>query len=121
MTALLVLAMSILQPAVLGVDSPVDRSITAGESQTFDVRLAAGQTALIEIEERDIDVIVKVTEPGGDTIAEVSDLFGGQGRRELIGAAEPKDSFVVTVSGRHWPILSGSYTLRLAGLRPSSD
>jgi hypothetical protein len=39
------------QPAVLGAGSPVDRSIAAGDSHTFDLRLDAGQTALIEIEE----------------------------------------------------------------------
>ena len=40
------------QSTVLVVGSPVDRSIAAGESHTFDLRLDAGQTALVEIEER---------------------------------------------------------------------
>ena len=44
------------QSTVLGVGSPVDRSIAAGDSHTFDLRLDAGQTALIEIEEHGIDV-----------------------------------------------------------------
>jgi CHAT domain-containing protein/tetratricopeptide (TPR) repeat protein len=107
-----------LQAVVLGVGSPVERSIAAGESQTFEVRLDAGQTALIEIEEHEIDVDLKVTEQDGDTIAQVSDLVGGQGRRQMIVAAETTGSFALTVSARRWPIAAGSYTLRLTGTRP---
>lgn len=126
MSVLLILAMWMtsvvaspapLQPTVLGVGSLVERSIAAGESQTFDLRLDAGQTALIEVEEHSIDVDLKVTELNGDTIAQVSDLFGGQGRRQMIVAAETAGPFVLTVSARRWPIASGSYTLRLTGVR----
>jgi CHAT domain-containing protein/tetratricopeptide (TPR) repeat protein len=108
------------QPTALVVGSPVGRSIAAGESQTFDVRLDAGQTALIDIDEQGIDVTVKVTDPNGDSIAQVSDLFGGQGRRQMVVAAETAGSFVLTVSARRWPIASGSYTLRLTGVRQSA-
>ena len=108
------------QSTVLGVGSPVDRSIAAGESHTFDLRLDAGQTALVEIEERGIDVNLKVTEPNGDTIAQVIDLFGGQGRGQMIVAADTAGPFVLTVSARPWPIASGSYTLGLTGVRPST-
>ena len=69
------------QPAVLAVGSPVDRSIAAGESQTFDLRLDAGQAALIEIEEHEIDVSLKVTEPNGDTIAQVERSVRRSGSR----------------------------------------
>jgi CHAT domain-containing protein/Tfp pilus assembly protein PilF len=106
------------QPAVLGVGSPVDRSIAAGESHTFDLRLDAGQTALVEIEQHGIDVDLKATGPGGDTIAHVRDLAGGQGRRQMGVAGETAGSVVVTVSARRWPSASGSYTLRLTGFRP---
>ena len=105
------------QSTVLAVGSPVDRSIAAGDSHTFDLRLEAEQAAVIEIEEDEIDVTLKVTDPSGDTIAQVTDLFGGQGRRQMIVAAETAGPFVVTVSARRWPIASGSYTLRLTGLR----
>ena len=108
------------QSTVLGVGSPVDRSIAAGDSHTFDLRLDAGQTALVEIEEDGIDVDLKVTEPSGDTIAQVIDLFGGQGRGQMVVAADTAGPFVLTVSARRWPIASGSYTLRLTGVRPST-
>ena len=108
------------QSTVLGVGSPVDRSIAAGDSHTFDLRLDAGQTALIEIEEDGIDVNLKVTDPSGDTIAQVIDLFGGQGRGQMVVAADTAGPFVLTVSARRWPIASGSYTLRLTGVRPST-
>ena len=108
------------QSTVLGVGSPVDRSIAAGDSHTFDLRLDAGQTALIEIEEDGIDVNLKVTEPNGDTIAQVTDLFGGQGRGQMAVAADTAGPFVLTVSARRWPIVSGSYTLRLTGFRQST-
>ena len=106
------------QSMALGVGSPVDRSIAAGDSHTFDLRLDAGQAALIAIEEDGIDVNLKVTDPSGDTIAQVTDLFGGQGVRQIVVTAETASPLVVTVSARRWPIASGSYTLRLTGFRP---
>ena len=105
------------QSTVLGVGSPVDRSIAAGESQTFDLKLDAGQAALVEIEADGIDVELRVTEPNGDTIAQFTDLFGGQGRGQMAVAADTAGPLVLTVSARRWPIASGSYTLRLTGLR----
>ena len=63
---------------------------------------------------------LKVTEPNGDTIAQVIDLFGGQGRGQMIVAADTAGPFVLTVSARPWPIASGSYTLGLTGVRPST-
>jgi CHAT domain-containing protein/Tfp pilus assembly protein PilF len=108
------------QTTVLGTGSPVDRSIAAGDSHTFDIRLDAGQTAVIEIEQDGIDVTLKATDPSGDAIAQVIDLFGGQGRRQMIVAADTAGPFVLTVSAQTWPIASGSYTLGLTGVRPST-
>ena len=129
MNVLLILAIWMTSPAgsppppqstVLGVGSPVDRSIAAGDSHTFDLRLDAGQAAVIEIEEDGLDVTLTVTDPSGDTIAQAIDLFGGQGRRQMVVSADTAGPFVLTVSARPWPIASGSYTLVLTGVRPST-
>ncbi len=129
MNVLLILAIALtslagspapFQSTVLVGGSPVDRSIAAGESHTFDLRLDTGQTAIVEIEERGIDVNLKVTEPNGDTIAQIIDLFGGQGRGQMIVVADTAGPFVLTVSAQTWPIASGSYTLGLTGVRPST-
>jgi len=129
MSLLLIVAMLIaaadappasFQVAGLGAGSPVSRTIAAGESQTVEITIDAGRTALIEIEEHAIDLDLKVIEPSGHVIARVSDLFGGHGRRQAIIAAETGGVFALTLSARPWPIASGSYTLRLTGLRPFS-
>jgi CHAT domain-containing protein/Tfp pilus assembly protein PilF len=111
---------AVLVPPQTPVLGPlVDRSIAAGDSQTFEFRLEAGQTALVDVEEHGIDVSLNVTEPNGDTIARVADLFGGQGRRQMLVPADTGGTFVVTVSAPPWPAAaSGSYTIVLAGVRP---
>ena len=105
------------QPTVLAVGSPLDRSIAAGESQTFDLRIDREQAALVEIDADGIGVELRATEPNGDTIALFSDLVGGQGRGQMAVAVDSAGPFVLTVSARRWPIASGSYTVRLTGLR----
>jgi CHAT domain-containing protein/Tfp pilus assembly protein PilF len=105
------------QSTVLGVGSPVDRSIAAGESQTFDLRIDRDQAALVEIDADGIGVELRVSEPNGDTIAQFTDLFGGQGRGQMAVAADSAGPFLLIVSARRWPSVSGSYTLRLTGLR----
>ena len=76
------------QPTVLAVGSPLDRSIAAGESQTFDLRIDREQAALVEIDADGIGVELRATEPNGDTIALFSDLVGGQGRGQMAVAVD---------------------------------
>ena len=106
MNVLLILAIWMTSPAaspapsqstVLAVASPVDRSIAAGESQTFDLRIDGEQAALVEIEADGIGVELRVTEPNGDTIALFADLFGGQGRGQMAVAADSAGPLVLTV------------------------
>ena len=120
MLGLLILILSAApagQPAALAAGSSVDRSIASGESQTFDLAVDADRTALVEIEEQKIDVDVTVTAPDGIVIARSLDLFGGKGRAQLSIVAETAGTFVVTVSARRWPTMSGSYALRVADIR----
>src|SRR5690348_177144 len=83
------------QSTVLAVGSPADRSIAAGESQTFDLRIDGEQAALVEIEADGIGVELRVTEPSGDTIALFTDLVGGQGRGQMAVAADSAGPFVL--------------------------
>jgi CHAT domain-containing protein/Tfp pilus assembly protein PilF len=113
-------APALSQPVALAVRSPVDRAIGAGEMQTFELRLDAGHAAVVELEKHGIDIDLKVGDPNGETIGAVGDLFGDQVRGQTIVAAETAGNFTVTVTARRWPIASGTYTLRLSGVRQST-
>jgi CHAT domain-containing protein/Tfp pilus assembly protein PilF len=108
------------QPAALAIGSPVERSIAAGEMQTFEIRLNTGQAAVVEIEKHGIDVDLNVTDPNGVTSGGVGDLFGDRDRAQTIVAADTAGNFTVTVTARRWPIGSGTYTLRLTDVRQST-
>src|ERR671915_1633761 len=84
----------VLQSVVLDAGTPVVRSIAAGESHSFELRLDAEQTALVEIEERGIDVILEAAEPNGTTIARAGDRLGGQDRTQVAVAAESTGRFI---------------------------
>lgn len=106
-----------VQPTTLDAGAPVTRSIAAGDSHTFDLRVDAGQTALIEIEEHGIAIDVTVTDVNGDSIAFGSDASGGRESQQMLVAAETDGTVSVRVSAQRWPIASGSYAIRLTGFR----
>lgn len=97
----------------------VDRSLAAGTAHAYTVHLAAGDFLRAVAQQRGIDVVVRLREPGGDLVREVDSPNGTRGPERL--------SFVAELAGRHrlevasgYPdAADGEYTLSVSALRPA--
>jgi CHAT domain-containing protein/Tfp pilus assembly protein PilF len=111
------LAQEALAPAPLAPGSAVERQIAAGQSHAYLLAPAAGSHPLVTVEQRGVDVVVKVTGADGRSFA----VDGPTGRwgpeRLLLGAAEgPFRLEVVAPPGSD----AGKYEIRLEILDDAS-
>ena len=63
----------------LELNSPVERSIAAGETQSYTVHLTSGQYAHITADQRGVDVVISILAPNGSKLAEVDMPNGNRG------------------------------------------
>ena len=104
----------------LRAGSPVEQQITAGDTQRYELTVAAGQLVLVIVEQRGIDVGVELLGASNGLIADVDDEIGGEGREEITLVADTTGIYVLTVSAQRRPGLSGSYEIRLADTRAAT-
>jgi hypothetical protein len=67
---------------VLERGKPIERELAAGEDHTYQIGLAKGDYLMVAIEQRGIDVVVKMLGPDGMQISEIDWEIRKQGRRE---------------------------------------
>jgi len=79
----------------LKLGSPLDRTLTAGEVHEFTVKTEENTHVELEVEQRGIDVVVRVTSPTGKSLGAFDTPNGAEGpenvslwqsRRETIGS-----------------------------------
>lgn len=58
-------------PALLSPGAALERAFAAGDTQVFDIELAAGRTYLLAVEQRGIHLVVDVRGPDGESLAAV--------------------------------------------------
>src|ERR1044071_6665749 len=58
---------------------PVERQIAGGQSHPYSISLSAGQYLKVIVEQKGIDVVVRLFGPGGQKIADMDSPNGSQG------------------------------------------
>lgn len=101
------------QPLTLESGKPIERTIAGGESQTFQIKLAAGQFMRVLVEQRGIDVKVALSSPDGKPIVE-SDLIFNQALTEQVSyESSAAGAYQLVVSSDRAPSETGAYEIRL--------
>ena len=90
------------EPPLLQPDLPLEREMTGQDVQAFRVSLEAGQYLFLTVEQQGIDVMLQVTGPDGDVVAEVDSPNGRWGPEPLV----------------LYPELSGEYRIELRPFDP---
>jgi CHAT domain-containing protein/Tfp pilus assembly protein PilF len=118
------LAMSQQQPAeanTLQPDVRVDREIAGGQKQIHQVSLSERQFANVIVEQRGIDVIVRVIGVDGKLIAEVDSEIRLQGRETMALVSEAAGNYTVEIEAKYKTFPAGRYQVVLTGLRDATD
>lgn len=103
----------------LSVGNSVEREIKPGETQSFAVSIAAGQTALVEVEQNGIEVSLAARKPDGTRFIESESPSGLNGRDTILVIAETAGDYVVEVSPADPRAVAGKYKITVAGIRPT--
>lgn len=106
----------------LKVGSPIDRTLTSGEVHQFIVNTKENTHVELVVEQRGIDVVVKVASPSGKSLGVFDTPNGAEGPENVSFVATTAGDYSIEVS----PLepdnrQSGSYQIRLVNLREASE
>lgn len=107
--------------APLDSDVEFDRQLARGEEHRYKVPLRSGECATVIVEQRGIDVVVRVRGADGSAIAEVDDEIRSTGREQVDVVADAAGTYTLTIAAVPGTSASGSYAIRVATRHAASD
>ena len=109
-------------PAILElkVGAPVERELKAGEAHSYIAKLASGQYLHVVVEQKGIDVVVRLFGPDGQKISEVDSPNGTQGPEPLSMIAEVAGDYRLEVRSLEEKAQPGRYEVNVQELRAAT-
>ena len=101
----------------LSPGAPVERELSGGQSHAYEMILDAGQFLRLTVEQKGVDIVLKLIGPGGQTLAEVDSPNGKGGIEPLpwVTTEAGRYQVLVVCPGRDDP--PGKYTVTLHEVR----
>jgi hypothetical protein len=108
--------------AALQPGEPVERTIARGEAHAFSIRLDRDQFLQVVVDQRGIDVVVRLFAPDGKRLGEVDSPNGTSGPEglSLVARAPGLYRIEVTPLGQDENTVRGRYEIRILDLRPAT-
>lgn len=100
---------------------PIERELAAGASHSYQFALGAGQCAKLVVDQRGIDVVVRLLRPDGKHIVEFDSESRLQGRETASLVADAAGNYRLTVSAKLKVAPSGSYEIRIEEIRAATN
>jgi CHAT domain-containing protein/Tfp pilus assembly protein PilF len=102
------------QIQLLEKDKPIERELTGTQSHTYQVTLAAGQYVKLVVNQRGIDVVVKLFGSDGKPIIEFDSERRVQGEETASWVAEEAGSYRLDVRAKYKNAVAGQYRIQVA-------
>jgi CHAT domain-containing protein/Flp pilus assembly protein TadD len=99
----------------------IEREFGPAEKHTYEITLADGDYLSVVVEQRGIDVAVKVVGPDGKQISEIDSEPRKQGEERVLHVAEVGGSYQLSVHLAQRVAPAGRYQIRVAELRGSTE
>ena len=100
---------------------PVERELAGGETHVFQVTLAAGQYLRAVVDQRGIDVALKIFGTDGQKLVEMDSPTSTQGTEAASVIAEHPGSYRVEISSLIREAPKGRYEVKVAALRTATE
>ena len=98
-------------PASLQLGTPIERTIASGQIHTFSVRLEEDQYLQLVVDQRGIDVVVRLFSPDGKSLGEFDTPNGNQGPENVSLVADTTGVYRIDVTPARSSRECGSGTL----------
>jgi CHAT domain-containing protein/Tfp pilus assembly protein PilF len=105
------------QVIALELGQPIEREISGGQKHAYRLDLSAGQYAKLDVEQRGIDVVVRLFGPDGTSITEVDAESRLLGQEILELVAEGTGVFKIEIEPKYKSVPPGRYEIRVLELR----
>jgi hypothetical protein len=103
--------------------TPIERTLSAGQTHTYNVNLEQDQLLQLVVEQRGIDVVVRVFSPAGRRLGEFDSPNGTDGPENVSVVADATGSFRIEVAplGQNEPQRPGRYEIKIVEQRKATD
>ncbi|HJQ67371.1 MAG TPA: tetratricopeptide repeat protein [Blastocatellia bacterium] len=105
----------------LEAGKPIERELKGGEAHTYQVSLSANQFLRVAVDQRGIDVALKLFGPDGKQIAEFDSPVGAQGQESISAISDQEGSFRLEVRSTDKGSIAGRYEIKLDVIRPATQ
>jgi len=99
---------------------PIERELSGGEAHVYQITLTAGQYLHLVVEQRGIDVVVRLLGPDNKQFAEVDSPNGAQGPEPISWVAEASGRYRLEVRSLEKEAPTGRYEVKVEQLREAT-
>jgi CHAT domain-containing protein len=100
---------------------PIERELAGGETHSFQVRLAAGQYLRVVVDQRGIDIALKIFGIDGRKLVEMDSPNATQGPEAISVIAEQSGDYRVEISSPNKEVPTGRYEAKVAAIRTTTE
>lgn len=105
----------------LEVGKPIERPMSGGETHRYRVLLATGQYLQVLVDQRGIDIVIKVFAPDGQSVAEMDSPNSTQGPELVSIIAQQSGGYRVEIVSPTKTVPAGRYELKIEALREATE
>ncbi len=103
----------------LEIGKPIERELQPNEAHTYQVNLSLNQYLRVVVDQRGIDVVVRLFNPDGKKIAEVDSPNGEHGPEPVSVVGDQTGSYRLEVRSRETHVQPGRYEIKIEEIRPA--
>ena len=105
----------------LELRKPIERRLSGAESHTYRMALQGGECAVLTVEQRGIDVSIRVLDEADATIATFDLESRRVGQEHVLVVADRAATYQIRVTARYPRADGGSYEIRVDDIRPATE
>jgi len=99
----------------------IERELAGGATHLYSINLAAGQFVRVVVEQRGVDVVATLIEPGGKKIVEMDSLNRKEGPETVMAIVEVTGNYRLEVRSPDKDAAAGKYVARLQEVRSATE
>jgi CHAT domain-containing protein/Tfp pilus assembly protein PilF len=109
------------QPAILTKNNLLERTISGSEEHSYRLALAAGEYARLTVEQRGVDIAIRILDPAGEVVAEFDSDARRNGTEQVeIVAPETPIDWHIRIRPRYPKFPAGRYEVRVQEIRDAT-
>lgn len=116
---------NLTQEKILGVrlesGKPIEKTLAGGGTDSYEIRVEAGQFLHVVVDQRGVDVVLALLGPDEKQIAWMDSMNGLWGLEQLSTIAESNATYTLKIASRYKNALPGLYQISISLFRPATD